>query len=407
MAENHTAILTMTSDFFQGIRMHVSWLATPIKPEDINDIGLRESLLADTSEYAATYPDLTDASFVNTKSISIIRDIFNCFYIFIPHPAHANQSMCAGPFVTETASITGLTKMCHNLGIPSNHISFLQQYYSTAAYIRDYGVLEQFLNALARQLYGENGSVDLHEERNADIHYSNDNMTPDSEIYEQIEERYREENEGMRLISKGDASGAEHIFCEPEFSHMTQRSTSTLRNRKNYSIVANTLYRKAAEAGGVHPIYLDEISGKFAVRIDRCNSLEEMDALQRTMIRQYCMLVQSRSTTEYSDLISKVINYIALHLEDEISLALIAQHFSVNRSYLASRFKEETGHTLTDYINGRRIDYATELLNRQTGSIQEIAAACGISNMTYFTRLFRRYRRMTPTAYRKMIAGDK
>ena len=41
---------------------------------------------------------------------------------------------------------------------------------------------------------------------------------------------------------------------------------------KNYGIITNTLLRKAAEQGGVHPMYLDKVSSSFAVKIEQMTS---------------------------------------------------------------------------------------------------------------------------------------
>ena len=43
-----------------------------------------------------------------------------------------------------------------------------------------------------------------------------------------------------------------------------ERTSDTLRNRKNYLIILNTLLRKASESGGVHPYFIHIFSSKYA-----------------------------------------------------------------------------------------------------------------------------------------------
>ena len=62
--------------------------------------------------------------------------------------------------------------------------------------------------------------------------------------------------------------------------------------------------------------------------------------------------------------------------------------FSVNASYLSSLFRREMDMTLTDYVNGRRIDTALKLLNTTDIPIQDIAYYVGIEDVNYFTRIF-------------------
>jgi YesN/AraC family two-component response regulator len=134
--------------------------------------------------------------------------------------------------------------------------------------------------------------------------------------------------------------------------------------------------------------------------------MNEDKDVHREMLRKYCMLVQKNSTTGYSPLMQKVINYISQHLnEQDLTLNNTASALSLNKSYLAGIFKKETGETFTYYVNRKRIDHAIFLLNTTNHQIQEIAATCGIPDMTYFTRIFKKQKGMTPTQYRRMIAG--
>ena len=78
-------------------------------------------------------------------------------------------------------------------------------------------------------------------------------------------------------------------------------------------------------------------------------------------------------------------------------------NLGVNASYLSTLFKKETGKTLTEYVNGKRIEYAIFLLNSTQLQIQAIAQYCGISDVNYFTRLFKTAVGKTPKEYRDSI----
>ncbi len=171
-------------------------------------------------------------------------------------------------------------------------------------------------------------------------------------------------------------------------------------------IILGTLCRKAAQRGGVHPVYLDELSRRMAQRIESITSPGEDREVAREMVRKYCMLVRSNSTGNYSPVISDVINFITQHLsEPELSLSVIAEELKLNKTYLSALFSREAGMTLTSFITSRRIEQAIFLLNTQNLQIQAVAAACGIPDLTYFTRLFRKEKGITPSQYKKMIRG--
>ena len=65
--------------------------------------------------------------------------------------------------------------------------------------------------------------------------------------------------------------------------------------------------------------------------------------------------------------------------------------------------KKETGSTLTEYVNRKRVEHAIFLLNSTNLQIQEIAAACGIPDVNYFTKIFKKQVGNTPKEYREKI----
>lgn len=105
----------------------------------------------------------------------------------------------------------------------------------------------------------------------------------------------------------------------------------------------------------------------------------------------------------YSLLIRKALTFIDVDLTADLGLKAMAERLNVNASYLSTLFKKETGTTLTDYVSKKRIDYAILLLNTTSMQIQTIAQYCGIPDVNYFTKTFKKYVNRTPKEYRESI----
>ena len=90
-------------------------------------------------------------------------------------------------------------------------------------------------------------------------------------------------------------------------------------------------------------------------------------------------------------------------IDDLCSYNAISAEFALNSSYVSSLFKRETGSTLTNFVNNKRIEHAIYLLNTTKLPIQDIAVQCGITDVNYFTKLFKKIKNMTPSQYREMI----
>ncbi|MBQ1965507.1 MAG: helix-turn-helix transcriptional regulator, partial [Clostridia bacterium] len=173
------------------------------------------------------------------------------------------------------------------------------------------------------------------------------------------------------------------------------------RNLKNYCIIMNTLLRKAAEQGGVHPIYLNRVSTDFALRIEQMLSLSENGLLMREMFRSYCRLVRNHSLRSYSLLVQKTILLIDSDLSSDLTLHTLAEHQKVSSGYLATVFKRETGKTVSQYIREKRMKHAAYLLSTTHLQVQTVALHCGIVDVQYFSKLFKGYTGKTPKEYRE------
>jgi YesN/AraC family two-component response regulator len=204
----------------------------------------------------------------------------------------------------------------------------------------------------------------------------------------------------MQIVSQGLSHRAEIMLSNFSKLAFDQRTADPIRNVKNYAIICNTLMRKAAESGGVHPIYLDSLSSDFAKRIENVTGVESAQALMSEMAHSYCRLVRKYAIRQYSPMVQKTVTYIGSNLSGDLSLSVLASTQNINASYLSSLFRKETGKTVTEYVNEKRMEAAAQLLRTTRLQIQTVAQHCGMSDVNYFSKLFKKHHEMTPKQYR-------
>lgn len=102
-----------------------------------------------------------------------------------------------------------------------------------------------------------------------------------------------------------------------------------------------------------------------------------------------------------SPMIKKALFYTKENLEQKISLKEVAHYCSLSLHYFSHLFKKETGCSFVDYLNQLRIKKAQFYLQQTEWTVQQIAHKIGFEDANYFTRLFKRYVKMTPTQYRR------
>ena len=94
--------------------------------------------------------------------------------------------------------------------------------------------------------------------------------------------------------------------------------------------------------------------------------------------------------------VERIIRYIDENILEKMSLATISKKINLSREYTSSIFKKETGKSLTDYINERKIHFAKELIEGGEISLSQACAYVGYNDYTYFCRLFKKYFDITP-----------
>ena len=98
--------------------------------------------------------------------------------------------------------------------------------------------------------------------------------------------------------------------------------------------------------------------------------------------------------------LSRAIDYIFDHLQEDISVVDIAQEFGWDARRFSYEFRQTYGIKLTDLISNIRIEHASVLLETAEISITEIASRCGFGSLRSFNRIFLDRVGCTPSAYR-------
>ena len=220
---------------------------------------------------------------------------------------------------------------------------------------------------------------------------------------ELMEQRYKYENELIRAVSLGQSGKANLILAAFSETKFEKRTADDLRNLKNYCIIMNTLLRKAAEQGGVHPVYIDRVSSSFAVEIEKVQTSSAVAELMRDMFRSYCRVVRRHSMRDYSPLVQNAIILIESDLSANLTLSSLVSALKVSSGYLSTAFKRETGKTVTEFIRDKRMKNAEHLLATTRLQIQTVAAQSGILDLQYFYKLFKRHTGFSPKEYREKM----
>jgi AraC family transcriptional regulator of arabinose operon len=123
-----------------------------------------------------------------------------------------------------------------------------------------------------------------------------------------------------------------------------------------------------------------------------------------TELLTLCVLEKCRCVASGAAILDKlqaVRTYLNQNFRKKISLDQLAEEFYISKYHLSREFKRIYGVTILNYITAKRITYAKELLRFTNQSIEEIAAACGYPDASYFNKVFLKAEAMTGTEFRR------
>lgn len=216
-----------------------------------------------------------------------------------------------------------------------------------------------------------------------------------------IEEIYKHEAKLCGFIAEGNYQRAMQEARFFSQSGLDRNLPNLALSNRSYFYAANTVFRKAAQSVNIHPLYLDEISQTFARRIALCTSTSQLIDTYMEMVSQYCKLCRDRSMEKYGQNAKKIINYILLHLNSDLSANVVGLATGFSASYVSRIIRSETGISLTQFVTNERIRVAKRLLEESPDSISGISMYVGIPDWNYFTKLFKKVEGCTPSEYRK------
>ena len=94
--------------------------------------------------------------------------------------------------------------------------------------------------------------------------------------------------------------------------------------------------------------------------------------------------------------------YIVSHLDADLNLESLCNHFYISQSKLYKISKDHFKMGITDYVRKQRIKMAKKLILNTEDSIAQIALSVGIKDTNYFIRIFKQTEGITPLQYRKI-----
>lgn len=173
------------------------------------------------------------------------------------------------------------------------------------------------------------------------------------------------------------------------FSQAKKKSSDVLRvasiRKSSFFRIIRDLEYACSHTGYANELYCQTLFLEFMIQLNRAARDSHVEYI---------------STGSGSRKILQIMEYIHKNLTSDITIDILSSSFYISRYHLMRMFRQETGYTISGYINEKRLLLARELL-AQNKPITEICYECGFRSYSAFLRAYKKLYRESPASYRK------
>lgn len=195
-----------------------------------------------------------------------------------------------------------------------------------------------------------------------------------------------------------------HLYDSAEYGRLSRDS---LRNMRYHFVVQTALITRLCVENGLERELAYTMSDLYIGKMDMLSTPRQILLLHNEMLMDFTQKMAGLPKQQvYSIHIVRAIEYIYKHRNERLTVQDTAEALNINRSYLSSLFKKETGVSISGFIRSEKIKAAANMLRFSDFSYADIAEYFGFASQSHFTQLFRMETGYTPVEYRKRFSRE-
>ncbi|MBE7641004.1 MULTISPECIES: AraC family transcriptional regulator [Salegentibacter] len=179
-----------------------------------------------------------------------------------------------------------------------------------------------------------------------------------------------------------------------EFENDTHSFDTTavhLDNNQQVQFVLDRIFNTFLEAGTARDALLDLMLKELIIRL--------------LQTKAKVMLLDNETLFD-NNRMAFIVKYMREHLTENIQVDKLANKACMSTSNFYRSFKNTFGESPIDYLNAERIKFAKKLIQQTNKKFADIAYKSGFNNTSYFNRQFKRFEKITPNQYRKLVKNN-
>ena len=146
-----------------------------------------------------------------------------------------------------------------------------------------------------------------------------------------------------------------------------------------------------------------EVENPTNIIAEEITTIDDLELLLENVSFQIRDLIHKERKDNTKLLIDRAKTYIQHNFSNcDCTIESVCNYLNISSCYFSTVFKKDTGITLINYLSDIRMEKAKELLNSTDEKTYIIAQKVGYSEPNYFSYVFKKKFKVSPTMYRTL-----
>ncbi len=180
-----------------------------------------------------------------------------------------------------------------------------------------------------------------------------------------------------------------------EFQHIKNSPDANLRLVFHSRIIGILLTNIVNSGRNIEAVFGENFRPYHVLK--RLPSAEAQEDMVISYFKKVISYEKQNSNKKSREVTERAKAYIQQHyMEADLNIADISKELLMNQTYLRKMFKSEMNQTLSEYITKYRMNIARKLIQETDDKLSVIAERTGYSDVSYFSKCFKRYYGTSP-----------
>lgn len=211
--------------------------------------------------------------------------------------------------------------------------------------------------------------------------------------------------QGERILSvvKSSDKVALHAELDDVFVPLSQNRRLGFSYGRNVSLQLILLTSRLLQELNMLGPEMDSKERDLWERIFKQERIADLRGIVEEYLLQVCERIEEKRKGKPKNVIERIHALIEQRYAENLQINDIAKEVFLSSTYMCLLFKQETGETINEFMTKVRIEKAKELLSDPRNKFYEVCYQVGYSDPSYFSKLFKKYVGLTPSAYRDQM----